>query len=132
MHFWLTLEQMWVYVMIIVWPSGSPAVWIYPQTLTLDLFCSYGTEHNQTLYAYNHHGNLCTYTFVGDLWPLSRSQVQHLCKMGRLSISGTTRHQDVPWCGYKVHQVYVTYTSFVRLFCIQEEIIDVDWNLSEP
>ena len=39
--------------------------------------------------------------------------------------------RDETWYRYKGHQLYVTYTSFVRPLWIQGQIIDVHWNLSE-
>ena len=50
----------------------------------------YGTESNQTWYDYNHHWALRSYTIVGDLWPLCRSQGQHMFKTDSFNISGTT------------------------------------------
>ena len=78
------VEKMWVYVMISVRLSGRV------QKLNVGLFLKdYGTKPTQTWYDYNHHWALRSYTIVGDLWLLSRSQGQHMCKIGSFSILGT-------------------------------------------
>ena len=47
----------------------SDTHWNLSETLTLGFFEDYGTERDQTWYAYNHYVALHTDTFVGDLWP---------------------------------------------------------------